>query len=196
MTERASITGHEPNGQTKPDSWAWRVLGDVAIVAALALTSLVSGYSIDRVSSQPLPIVYQTPEQRFDKELTTLVTAAPFAIAPAATIGLPDFRAAVENKSALILDARPSVFFERGHVPGALNLSRDEFARDYRNLAPTLKITGIKPIIVYCSGGTCHDSRLVANALISLGISDVSIYTGGWDEWTGAHLPEATGSTR
>jgi rhodanese-related sulfurtransferase len=195
MTERAAITGHEPNGQTR-NSRPWRALGDVTVIAALALTSLVAGYSINRISSQPLPILYQTPEQRFDKELTTLVTAAPFTIAPAATVGLPDFRAAVENKSALILDARPSVFFERGHVPGALNLSRDDFARDYRHLAPRLKGTSTQPIIVYCSGGTCHDSRLVANALLSLGFSDVSIYTGGWDEWSAAHLPEATGSAR
>jgi rhodanese-related sulfurtransferase len=196
MTERSAISEHTAGRQTKPESRTWRALWDVALVGALALASFMAGFTINRFSSQPLPIVYQTPEQRFDKELTTLVTAAPFAIAPAATVGLPDFRAVVENKGALILDARPSVLFERGHVPGALNLSRDDFARDYRNLAPTMKSTVTKPIIVYCSGGTCHDSRLVANALLSLGISDVSIYTGGWDEWTAAHLPEATGSTR
>jgi rhodanese-related sulfurtransferase len=101
----------------------------------------------------------------------------------------------VESKSALILDARPAVFFERGHVLGALNLSRDDFAHDYRRLAPTLKSAADKPIIVYCSGGACHDSKLVANALLSLGSSDVSIYTGGWDEWSAAQLPATTGST-
>ena len=121
------------------------------------------------------------------------MAAAPFAIAPAARVSLPDFRIAVESKNDLILDARPSVFFERGHVPGALNLSRDDFATDYRRLAPTLKISRDKRIIVYCSGGACHDSRLVANALLSLGFSDVSVYTGGWDEWSAAHLPETTG---
>ena len=171
-----------------------RTLIDLALVAVLALVSLAGGYALNRFSKQPLPIVYQTPEQRFDKELTSLVTAAPLAIAPTAPMSLADFRTAVEKKSALILDARPSVFFERGHVPGALNLSRDDFAHDYRRLAPTLKGAADKRIIVYCSGGACHDSKLVANALLSLGSSDVSIYTGGWDEWSAAHLPEATGS--
>ncbi len=125
-----------------------------------------------------------------------MVAAAPFAIAPAATVSLADFRTAVENRSALILDARPAVFFERGHVPGALNLSRDDFANDYRHLASTLKAAQAKPIIVYCSGGACHDSRLVANALLSLGFSDVSIYTGGWEEWTATHLAQATGKAQ
>ena len=152
-----------------------RTFIDLGLVAVLALVSLAGGYTLDRFSAQPLPIVYQTPEQRFDKELTTLVTAAPLAIAPAATVSLRDFRTAVESKSALILDARPAVFFERGHVAGALNLSRDDFAHDYRRLSPTLKSAADKKIIVYCSGGACHDSKLVANALLSLGSSDVSI---------------------
>ena len=51
-------------------------------------------------------------------------------------------------------------------------------------------------IIVYCSGGDCHDSRLVANALLSLGFSNVSVFTGGWDAWSAAGLPASTGSER
>jgi rhodanese-related sulfurtransferase len=151
---------------------------------------------MNRCSQAPLPIVYRTPEQRFDAELTTLVSAPPFKIAPAATVGLDKFRAAVESKSALILDARPSVFFENGHVPGAINLARDDFAHDYRRLAGVLQTSHDKPIIVYCSGGDCHDSRLVANALLSLGFSDVTVFTGGWEAWSAAGLPASTGSSR
>jgi rhodanese-related sulfurtransferase len=173
-----------------------RVLRDLAGVVLLALVSIAAGLAMNQLSSHPLPIVYQTPEQRFDAELTTLVTAPPFKIAPAATVGLSEFRSAVETRSALILDARPLIFFEQGHVPGALNLARDNFARDYRRLAPVLKTAADKPIIVYCSGGICHDSRLVANALLSLGFSNVRIFTGGWETWSAARLPTATGSGR
>jgi len=172
-----------------------RSLIDFAIVVMLAAVSVLAGYGINRFAANPLPLVYLSPEQRFDKELTSLVTSAPFAITPAATVGLPQFRAALENKTALILDARPASFYERGHVPGALNLSRDDFANDYRRLASTLKAND-KPIIVYCSGGECHDSKLVANALLSLGSSDVSVYTGGWDEWSAQQLPVETGAAR
>ncbi len=117
-----------------------------------------------------------------------------FQIAPAATVGLAQLRSAVEHRSALILDARPSVFFERGHVPGAFNLARDNFAHDYRQLSPVLKTATDKPVIVYCSGGACHDSRLVANALLSLGFGNVSVFTQGWDAWSEAGMPVATGS--
>ncbi len=151
---------------------------------------------INRFSPAPLPIVYQTPEQRFDAELTTLVAAPPFKLAPAATVGLDEFRSAVDSRNSLILDARPSVFFEQGHVPGALNLARDDFARDYRNFAGMLQTAHDKRIIVYCSGGDCHDSRLVANALLSLGFSNVSVFTGGWEAWSAAGPPASTGSGR
>src|SRR5271163_4766755 len=113
-----------------------QIIRDLGGVVLLAMAALAIGLAINRFSSQPLPIMYQTTEQRFDAELTSLVATPPFKIAPAATVGLEEFLAAVNSKSALILDARPSVFFEQGHVPGALSLSRESFARDYRRLAP------------------------------------------------------------
>jgi rhodanese-related sulfurtransferase len=170
-----------------------RDLGGVALIVIL---SVAAGLALNRFSSRPLPIVYQTPEQRFDAELTSLVAVPPFEIAPAATLGLAQFRSAVESKSALILDARPSGFFQQGHVPGALNLARDNFAKDYRHLSGVLKAADDKPVIVYCSGGACHDSRLVANALLSLGLGNVKVFTGGWEAWSAAGLPVATGGVR
>jgi rhodanese-related sulfurtransferase len=172
----------------------WQLFRDLCGVLVIAIASLAFGIAINRFSAHPLPIVYQSPEQRFDAELTTLVTGSAFKMAPPATVSLSEFRSAVEAKNALILDARPSAFFGEGHVPGALNLSRDNFASDYHRLSTALKETDDKPVIVYCSGGACHDSRLVANALLTLGFNNVSIYTGGWDEWSAAGLPVVKGS--
>ncbi|MGD0116692.1 MAG: rhodanese-like domain-containing protein [Candidatus Binatus sp.] len=171
-----------------------QILRDLIGVAVLAIASLAAGLTTNHFSSAPLPVVYQTPEQRFDAELTTLVATPPFAIAPAPTVGLDQFRTAIDGKSTLILDARPSAFFEVGHVPGAMNLARDNFAADYRRLGTVLQNAHDKPIIVYCAGGDCHDSRLVANALLTLGFSNVSVFTGGWEAWSGAGLPTNTGS--
>jgi hypothetical protein len=112
---------------------ARQVFRDLGWVLLLVLAALVAGLGMNRFSPAPLPIVYQTPEQRFDAELTTLVSVPPFKLAPPATVGLGEFRSAVDSKSALILDARPSVFFQQGHVPGALNLARQGIRerRDY-----------------------------------------------------------------
>jgi len=173
-----------------------RVALDFGGVFLVALISLAAGLSINRFSARPLPLVYKTPEQRFDAELTSLVTASPLALPPAPTVGLQEFRAAVQEKSALIFDARPAQFFTEGHVPGALNLARDNFAYDYRQLSSILKAANDKPIMVYCSGGVCHDSRLVANALLTLGFTNVSVFTGGWEAWSAAGLPVSRGPVR
>ena len=191
-----SIITFDPARLPQARRLAWQIVRDLGRVALLAIASLAAGLVMNRFSLAPLPVVYKTPEQRFDAQLTTLVAAPPFKIAPAATVGLDQFRSAVEGRSALILDARPSLFFEQGHVPGALNLPRDDFARDYQNLSLSLKAATDKPIIVYCSGGECHDSSLVANALLTLGFTRVSVFTGGWDAWSAAGLPASTGSGR
>ena len=65
----------------------------------------------------------------------------------------------------------------------------DERRADYRHLSAVLQSAAGKPIIVYCSGGDCHDSRLVANALLTLGFSNVSVFTDGWEAWSAAGLP-------
>jgi len=188
------ISGRDPGPPPSGRDLARQILRDLASVALLALASFAVGIVINRFSSQPFQIVYQSPEQRFDAELTTLVTAPPFKIAPAATVELEEFRSAVVSRSAIILDARPSAFFAQGHVPGALNLARDDFAHDYRGLDSVLKGAQDKPIIVYCGGGDCHDSRLVANALLTLGYGDVTVFTGGWEVWSASKLPISTGN--
>jgi rhodanese-related sulfurtransferase len=162
---------------------------DLAGVAGLAALSVIVGFTINHFSSQPLSMVYQSPQERLQAQLAELVAAPPFESFPVDTIGLNQFRRIVEDKSALIFDARSSLYFGQGHVPGAMNLSRDHFARDYLRFRSTLEKEKDRPIVVYCSGGACHDSKMVAQALVSLGFDHVRIFAGGWDVWTAAGLP-------
>jgi rhodanese-related sulfurtransferase len=108
-------------------------------------------------------------------------------------IDLPDFRAAVDHRNALILDARTADLYRLGHVPGALNLARDNFAVDYLRLRSIIGQSADRRVIVYCSGGSCHDSKMVAQALVSLGVSNVVVFGGGWNQWTEARLPQERG---
>jgi len=164
---------------------------DLLGVAALAFFSLAAGLIINHFRVAPLPLVYQTPEQRLTADLTKLVDAPPFSLSDIDTVSLGQFQEDVNQKKAIILDARAAPFYAQGHVPGALNLSREDFAADYRNLRPTLDESRDKPIVVYCSGGDCHDSRMVASALLSLGFSKVQVFTDGWSGWTQAGMPVA-----
>ncbi len=166
-------------------------LRDLGRVVLVALLALAAGQILNRFHSHPLPVVYQSPEQRLAAELTKLVDAPPFQASDLQTLELPEFRTIFDGKSAVIVDARSAPFYELGHIPGALNLARDDFAHDYQAFSKKLEAGRDRPIVVYCSGGACHDSKLVASALLSLGFSNVRVFKGGWEEWTQADLPVA-----
>jgi rhodanese-related sulfurtransferase len=163
---------------------------DLAGVIAIAMLALLTGLALNHFSAHPLALVYQPPDQQLQAELAQLVAAPPFDSFPVDTIDLRQFQQAVNDQHVLILDARASTYFNRGHVPRAINLSRADFARDYMRLRPTLDTAKDQPIVIYCAGGACHDSKMVAQALTALGFSQVRIYPGGWDGWTAAGLPE------
>ena len=107
-------------------------------------------------------------------------------------IDLAKFHDLVESK-AIILDARPALFYRVGHVPGARALSRETFETDYARQRAFLESHHEDRLVIYCSGDTCVDSRMVAAALQKLGYPHVLVYAGGWEEWQAAALPEEHG---
>jgi len=105
-------------------------------------------------------------------------------------IGWEEFWALAESKKGVILDARTEAIYRQGHVPGALNLSREQFAGDYAKQKSTLETDKDRAVAVYCNGLDCEDSKMVSDALVKLGYRRVLIFKGGWKEWTYQHLPE------
>ncbi len=95
-----------------------------------------------------------------------------------------------DENLALFIDARPVEEYEAGHVPGAFNV-------------PPSKISGISAlldfmgpgdrIVVYCEGGSCDASHLVAIRLEDLGITTVHIDADGYPGWTAAGHETADG---
>jgi rhodanese-related sulfurtransferase len=95
--------------------------------------------------------------------------------------------------AALIIDARDREEYLEGHITGALNLIFDEVTAEperMENLDP-----GARPIVVYCSGGTCEVSLDLAWELIAAGQSRVVVYVGGFDEWAAAGYPVTRGES-
>jgi rhodanese-related sulfurtransferase len=94
--------------------------------------------------------------------------------------------------AALIIDARPEIFYRVGHIPTAISLPRDDFEARYRELVPKLQNYRDQPVVVYCSSNECEDSQMVAEALQRLGLTQVHLFRGGWSEWESENLPEET----
>jgi len=96
----------------------------------------------------------------------------------------------VEAGAALIVDAREPAEFAGGHIPGAVNVPYDEAVRDPDLLARLDPAD--RPVIVYCSGGTCEASRLLAEAMVrDFAMRRVLVYEAGFPEWVAAGRPVA-----
>jgi len=84
------------------------------------------------------------------------------------------------HEEVLWIDARPADQFAAKHMPGALNVSEQQFDEQLVQHLDTLQ-TNTKPVVVYCSGQKCEASRKVMEKLKEMGfVKDAFIFKGGW----------------
>lgn len=84
-----------------------------------------------------------------------------------------------------LVEALPRGYYDRGHLPGAINLPHDRV----RELAAQLLPDKSKFIIVYCANTPCQNSAIAARALAELGYVNVAEYLEGKQGWVEAGLP-------
>jgi rhodanese-related sulfurtransferase len=93
-----------------------------------------------------------------------------------------------EKPAPLLLDVRDEADFLRGHIEGAVHVSRDTLANRIVELAPALST----PIVVYCARGE-HCINAV-QVLRELGYPNVGSLKGGLQGWLEAGgLVESSG---
>jgi rhodanese-related sulfurtransferase len=99
------------------------------------------------------------------------------------------------SRKALFLDARRSKVFEEGHVAGARSFPVWESDIDARVKAffeegqdPN------QPIVIYCSGGNCEDSHMLAQKLYMVGFDNVYVYKDGFPDWEKRGRPVEKGA--
>ena len=108
-------------------------------------------------------------------------------------ITLTELRSRLEAGEPLVLiEALPAMYYEREHLPSAINIPHD--AVD--DLAPRLLPDKDAPIVVYCANGPCANSGIAAARLTRLGYTDVADYHEGKAEWIAAGLPVEAGLAR
>lgn len=167
---------------------------DLVTIWFSAIAALCIGFLINQFRIHPLSLTYQSKAERLETSVQRLAShttdlAGTTLSQQFPTMPLEKFSDFVFEKQGLVLDARPEVFHRLGHVPGALNLPRDDFENAYTVLKQKLDADKAQAIVVYCSGDECEDSRLVSKSLRSLGYSNIAIYEGGWNEWSEAGKP-------
>jgi rhodanese-related sulfurtransferase len=133
----------------------------------------------------------------------TLVPAAA-SNAPAKTFAPHPDRASVEigtddaeqlfREKRLFLDARRTTVYADGHIPGARSFPIWE--SDIADRVKAFYEEGLDqnaPIVIYCSGGDCEDSHMLAEKLYMVGFNNLLVYKDGFPGWQKRGLPAVKG---
>ena len=107
----------------------------------------------------------------------------------------PEDVALLHSRKALFLDARRSSVFAEGHIAGARSFPVWESGIDDR--VKGLYEEGLDqqaPVVVYCSGGNCEDSHMLAEKLYMVGFDNVLIYKDGFPDWQKRGLAVSKGT--
>jgi rhodanese-related sulfurtransferase len=93
----------------------------------------------------------------------------------------------------IFVDARKASLYQEGHIPGAYPL--DRFYPEEELPAVILAGAAADPVVVYCNGGSCEDSRYAAAQLVEAGIdrSRIRVFTAGFQEWSARQWPVERG---
>jgi len=105
---------------------------------------------------------------------------------------------ALHKKGSLFLDARRTSVYDQGHIPGARPYSVWESDIDEKVNKLFTERSDPRdqnlPIVIYCSGGDCEDSHMLAQKLWGIQFNNVYVYKDGFPDWQKRGLPIHTGS--
>jgi rhodanese-related sulfurtransferase len=166
------------SAQSQTSRLARVFVGDVRKLLALSIGSAAIGAGANLVRPDRLDWVYTSPAVR------AVEAARRDQQVELRIVGLEEFRQWRSREGVAVLDARPALFYQFAHIPGARNLSKEEFDAQFAGIEPELRgAVAANGIVIYCSGGDCEDSAYVASRLTQQGFTKLAIFEGGWDEW-------------
>jgi rhodanese-related sulfurtransferase len=88
-----------------------------------------------------------------------------------------------DGEKFMVVDVREDHEWARGHLPGAVHLSKGIIERDIEVTIPDKSTR----LVLYCGGG--FRSALVADNLQKMGYKNCISMDGGWRAWTAAGFP-------
>jgi rhodanese-related sulfurtransferase len=173
--------------------------------AGLVIASVVVGAVHSRLT--PITLTLPAPEQSAPATApaATATGAGGAAAVPAAAatesaawmVHTEEAKALYERAQSLgdvfFVDARNADEHGAGHIPGSYHVPPDAF---YGGQYPAAleEIPKSSRVVVYCGGGACDASKLVALRFREAGFGDVVVYQDGFTGWSAAGLPQQGGA--
>jgi rhodanese-related sulfurtransferase len=160
--------------------------------------------AIETVGLNPAAKTPKAPAPAFSSTATSsasnddpLKRFSPHPDKPFVEIAFADVNA-LHAKNVLFLDARRTSVYEQGHIPGARTYSVweadiDDKVRKLFDERSDPRDQAL-PIVIYCSGGDCEDSHMLAQKLWGIQFNNVYVYKDGFPDWQSHGAPVHTGA--
>lgn len=106
-----------------------------------------------------------------------------------------DAAAWLHARGVVFLDARRSKDYAQGHVAGARSFPvwEADVVRERVESFVGEGRDGAYPVVLYCSGGDCEDSHMLAQMLYGAGFENLLVYRDGFPDWVRRGGPVAAG---
>ena len=88
------------------------------------------------------------------------------------------------NEEIVVIETLLPQLYDQWHIKGAINIPAD----DMESIAPG-RLNKDDEIILYCRNLACGASDRAADALEEMGYKNITIYTGGKEEWEEKGFP-------
>jgi rhodanese-related sulfurtransferase len=168
------------------------LVGGLVVIAAAG----IAGVAHNAVRSRPLRLIPNAPPAvaaGVDEVERALGAddAAPEPASPADAVDVAGLKALVDEGAVYVLDARAPQAYAEGHIPGAINIPYDRLPEYLEQLQAEVPVDAL--VVCYCWSPTCDFSDQLATELRFMGYTDVRVFAGGWEHWTGAGHPAAQG---
>jgi len=101
--------------------------------------------------------------------------------------GLLQVKDLYDNNQAVFIDARDGADFAKERIRRSISIPLAE--ADVRLAGFMAKHPPATPVVIYCNGYGCHDSKTLGEKLLKKGYQQVLVFEGGFPEWKDAGFP-------
>jgi FMN-dependent NADH-azoreductase len=154
----------------------WLRFAGVSDVSEIRFQQNLVGTDVDRTRQVALQRARELGAELAGAAVSDLITREELAVA-------------IESGSVTVVETLGPMYYDQGHLPGAVNIPHTQVAE----LAPSLLPVKDAAIVVYCSNTACQNSGIARAELRRLGYSNVRKYAEGKQDWEAAGLPLETG---
>jgi len=152
-------------------------------------SSIRQGKSEDTVGPGAVKVIAPLHERALAEEDSIEKTSGKKEVPEYRIVSLVQFKRLLQEHRGILIDARESEDYQRGHIKGARSIPDLEADKHFGELAPLPRDT---LVLIYCSNAECPLGRALAHFMSIMSFTNLLLFDDGWDGWVSAGMPVDT----